>query len=1278
MLRKMLELIKIKYSRETILSLVCLSIITLLYIYAQEYFGIPDEGFITAIAAIGFRGASKKNEKDESDEIERDLFVKPESNINKKIDDMGDLIINTDSDGRIKRCNRNLEDFLDLNYRKIKGEHINDLLGLYDYSIEGSPKYSPLEYLFQSAKNSVQADNLVLRTLNFEEFRISLTVSRGYDDNGNDEFTIIIRDIARIERIKADLHNAQAQNESLLNNIKDGFVVFDQNFKILEWNEALERISGLKAKDAINKNAFEVWDGIAKQDESVGSKELQARFKQALKDNDESALRIKRQYELVSFSGEKKSLSIYSYFVRKINGSHFASIIQDVSSEKKFEKRLAASDDTFAKIFNLSPEAIVIIDAQSGDLYDLNPAFEKLFGKAKNELIGKNVDEFSGVWADESKKREFFTKLASRTPVQNYEIELLDINQNKVYCSLSGAYAEIKSRLCFVIYVKDISLKVAEEIKLNRIRVELEEKVNYRNIELEQINRDLQDQISEREKTEKALRESEENYRSLINQLPVGIYRTTLDGRFLQANPTLASILGYETVEELLTRNPEEFYENSALRSELFYANKHNGEVFKEEIKVRRKDGVSIWINDYAKVIIEDSGSVIIDGIIEEITEQKIAQNQLKESESKFRKLFENLTDIYISFNAEGFITNISPSLERMCGLEIRKYLYRHISTLLSDDPENRLFLKNYAKTLYITNFTIIIKNSLGQKRSFSLNLQPALANDGRRFAYEGIARDITSELTHSNITKTLYDISRATNTCESLYDLFEHIHKSLGNIIDATNFFIAVADYEENLIRFPYLVDEMDEPIENIPMDAPDLYTAKVINSGMPLLRRFEDIASTVIKDKDDVTGTYSQIWLGVPLKVKEKVIGAMVVQSYRDPNQYSEKDIDLLQSVSDQIALAIDRKNSQIEIDNQLNFIENLLETIPNPVFYKDLKTKTYSRCNKAFSEHLGVNSADILGKTAYDFFPFEKARKYEQMDEEIINCRTQIYEDVLEKDGRDPVYVNLYRSCFYENSEVAGIVGVIHDITEQKIAQAKIFEALEKEKELNELKSNFISMVSHEYRTPLQSIMLSTELLRDYSDRLNEESRLKQFDRIKNSITHLNDMLDDILLLNKSERGKLNYTPTRLDAFKMTQSLVKEMQFIAKDKCAIEFVEKSESRLVFLDEKLTHLALSNLISNAIKYSPNGGVITVGLNINDSVAEFSVKDGGIGIPKVDQGKLFTPFFRCSNVGAISGTGLGLSLVRDAVKLQGGDISFTSNEGEGSTFFLSIPIAKV
>ncbi len=233
----------------------------------------------------------------------------------------------------------------------------------------------------------------------------------------------------------------------------------------------------------------------------------------------------------------------------------------------------------------------------------------------------------------------------------------------------------------------------------------------------------------------------------------------------------------------------------------------------------------------------------------------------------------------------------------------------------------------------------------------------------------------------------------------------------------------------------------------------------------------------------------------------------------------------------------------------------------------------------------------------------------------------------------------------------------------------------QALAKEQELNELKSNFVAMVSHEFRTPMTTIRTAVDILEYNSDKLTDIRRTKYFDRIQNAINQMLHLLDEILFLSKTEAAKLEYKPTLLNLENFCIELTDILQLNAGSQHSIIFSYQGESTQAQMDEDLLNCILTNLISNAIKYSPPNSTIWFDLICKDRLATFQVTDQGMGIPLKDQSRLFQTFYRASNVGVIQGTGLGLTIVKKCVELHGGHIQLESEQGVGTKVIVSLPL---
>jgi signal transduction histidine kinase len=245
----------------------------------------------------------------------------------------------------------------------------------------------------------------------------------------------------------------------------------------------------------------------------------------------------------------------------------------------------------------------------------------------------------------------------------------------------------------------------------------------------------------------------------------------------------------------------------------------------------------------------------------------------------------------------------------------------------------------------------------------------------------------------------------------------------------------------------------------------------------------------------------------------------------------------------------------------------------------------------------------------------------------------------------------------------------------VYELEKSRKEISEALAKEKELNDLKSRFVTMASHEFRTPLSTILSSASLIEKYDTPETEDKRLKHIDRIKSSVNHLTAILSDLLSLAKLEEGVLQNNPVAFDIVAFSEGLIQDMLGLTKEGQTICYKHEGTNKLVTLDIKFLKQILTNLLANAIKFSNEGTQIDLSTKTDDIELTITIQDRGVGIDEKDQKHLFERFFRAQNVENIPGTGLGLSIISKYLELMKGSITFTSKLNEGTTFTTRFPL---
>lgn len=303
--------------------------------------------------------------------------------------------------------------------------------------------------------------------------------------------------------------------------------------------------------------------------------------------------------------------------------------------------------------------------------------------------------------------------------------------------------------------------------------------------------------------------------------------------------------------------------------------------------------------------------------------------------------------------------------------------------------------------------------------------------------------------------------------------------------------------------------------------------------------------------------------------------------------------------------------------------------------------------------YSSKIVIGDREFLHSIIHDITDKKKIEyelsKYQEHLEVLVEERTQEIETINEQ--------------------------LIKEIELKMEAEKLLQDSLSKEKELSSLKSRFISTASHEFRTPLTSVLTSTELVQRYFNKWDKEKLDEHLDRIKRSVEYLTKLMDNVLSVNKAEAGKIVFTPEKVDLNELCLEVIEELHLRTNEIIKFNYEFTGKEKVFMLDYRQAEHILHNLLSNAVKYSLNNGTVELSVAADEEKIEITVKDQGIGIPAEDIAHLFEPFHRSKNTIDIKGTGLGLSIVKHAVELHNGKIEVNSAEGVGTTFLVTIPL---
>ena len=374
--------------------------------------------------------------------------------------------------------------------------------------------------------------------------------------------------------------------------------------------------------------------------------------------------------------------------------------------------------------------------------------------------------------------------------------------------------------------------------------------------------------------------------------------------------------------------------------------------------------------------------------------------------------------------------------------------------------------------------------------------------------------------------------------------------------------------------------------------------------------------------------------------------------------------------------------RKNAEEE----RNYLTKIFDNSLNEIYVFDYNSLKFINVNYGAQKNLGYTLEELKNLTPVDIIPNFSIEKFQKLSAPLVNQKEHKIEFELthkRKNGTTyPVYVSLETSMLGERKVFTAI---ILDITDQKNYTQKLEKtvelrtkqlktALEKEKELNDLKTKFLSLVSHEFKTPLSGILTSSILLSKYTLENQQENRDKHIKIINEKVHYLNAILNDFLSIEKLETGKVNYKVTTFRLSKVINEVVYNANMLLKEGQHIKYPDNIDDIVLIQDERTIELSLTNLVHNAIKYSPEYADVTIKIVQNNKDTIFEIADTGIGIPENDQKNIFNRYFRAENALTTPGTGIGLNIVKSHIENLGGSINFISEAHVGSTFTLSIP----
>jgi PAS domain S-box-containing protein len=958
-------------------------------------------------------------------------------------------------------------------------------------------------------------------------------------------------------------------------------------------------------------------------------------------------------------AAETLKRGVWDYLLK----SHLVKLVPTVYSSQKYGKvlkqsrrvqgELEASEAKYRSIFNTVQDGMLLIDPDDFRILDFNRSIPDMFGLpadwSSDEVIEKITGEEGSYCVD--LLREVADGLESLPSVTF-------LCKNK---RLDGSQFWTENTL------SRFSLGTASQFIL--------------------VIRDIQEQ----KEMEESLQKSREHFRNLAENSPDIIMRFDSARRHTYVNKRVEELVGIP-VSKFVNRSHAEMgvfpAEMISFWEEAIDKVFGTGENLTQEFDFNRGDSLISFewrlfpeFNDRNEI-----RSVL--AIARDITEAKKASKAINKSEERLKLAVEATSLGYWDWTLAEDKVFFSPIYFRMLGYgpdELPRELQTWHRLLHEEDRDKTLRRVEQSissgEDAFEIEFRLQCKD--GSYKWISGRGQ-VVERDGEGAALRliGTHEDISERKRNEEIQRALFNISNAVNTTVNLDQLYEKIREYLGRIVDTTNCFLALYDEETNMLTMPFHRDEKDSYSE---FPAGKTLTGYVLSTRKAQLIDAERERQLTEEGLIEPVGAPCVSWLGVPLKTDNRIIGVFVVQSYSEDVVYTSEDVRLLEFVSGQIALAVERKRDQDNVRESQEKQRRIFESSPDPIIVVDRKG-IITDYNTSLLVTLHITNEPVIGQNVFHFIGKNHwrtaLRKFRQTWEEgyLKNLEFEIHR----ADGTSFLSEVSTGAIYNNNGDPESVVVIFKDISERKEAERNLLEAKEKAEESDRLKTAFLSNMSHEIRTPMNAIVGFSDLLNDSS--LGPEERSDFIAQINMGAENLMHLIDDIIDISKIEAGQIKVNKQECDINELLKEQMvmfrQDLDRLNKSHLELRLNWKWPGRRLTLntDPFRVKQILSNLLNNAVKFTEEG-FIEVGISKTaDQMVRISVKDTGVGISE-DMHEIIFDRFRQghrSREKLYGGTGLGLAISKNLAELLGGSIGVASGDKAGSEFWFTLPAEVV
>ncbi len=556
--------------------------------------------------------------------------------------------------------------------------------------------------------------------------------------------------------------------------------------------------------------------------------------------------------------------------------------------------------------------------------------------------------------------------------------------------------------------------------------------------------------------------------------------------------------------------------------------------------------------------------------------------------------------------------------------------------------------------------------------------------------ANKRLKHEISERNRAEQINRVLFRISNAVNTTKDLNELYGSIHRILGEVIDLTNFFICIYHKQSNRVSFPYFVDQYDSGYvyaERINIE--NSLTGEVLLAQKTLLHKRADLLLREAENR--LVGTAPEIWIGVPLKIEGEVIGIMSTQCYEDENRFDSIDLDILNSVSEQVALAIERKRNEQALVASEKKYRTIIESIEDGYYEIDLEGN-FTLVNRALAKMLGYSRHDLPGMNTADYMSENSVRQISASFASVLatNQPGKTLElELIKRDGETCYAETVVTIVCNDGGEPIGFRGISRDITERKLAEEEKthLETLNRHLQKTESLSRMAGAIAHHFNNQLGAVIGNLEMaILDLPEDSDKEKFLANAMKASRKAAEISGLMLTYLGQTAGKFVPLDLSEVCRQNLVLLQAAVPKNITFAVDL-------SSPGPVIRADTNQIQQVLANLVSNAWEaVEKNRGSIGLAVKVvpaadlaatrcfpidwqpqKSHYACLEVKDGGLGIAEKDIDKLFDPFYSSK----VTGRGLGLAIVQGIAKAHNGAVTVHSQKGNGSIFRVFFPLLK-